>query len=212
MLAFFKGMGEYIGGTIVGRVIVIAVTAGTVATGGVVAYNQTVSQQAKAQPMIAATTVESDNMSDTSEVSDTSSAVSTALSSTVSSGTGSETTSSDVDETISKINAATDSAVSKIQVAADSAVSQVQAAQSSSLPIPELPVGGYAIINPSTGNPVSPSDPNYNAYKTELGGDAGTVDPNKSTAIAAARAKLAAEKATASAVSSSSAASAASSK
>jgi hypothetical protein len=43
----------------------------------------------------------------------------------------------------------------------------------------------YGVVNPETGAYVPTSDPNYEKYKAELGGDAGTVPDNKSTACIA---------------------------
>ena len=48
----------------------------------------------------------------------------------------------------------------------------------------------YGVINPETGAYVDTSDPNYEKYKAELGGDAGTVPDNKSTACQAALQKI----------------------
>lgn len=48
----------------------------------------------------------------------------------------------------------------------------------------------YVIINPDTGEWVDANDPNYEAYKKILGGDAGTVFPENSTAIKAALEKI----------------------
>ncbi|HEX3018553.1 MAG TPA: hypothetical protein VHP31_11975 [Caproicibacter sp.] len=48
----------------------------------------------------------------------------------------------------------------------------------------------FAVINPSTGALVYSSDSNYEKYKAELGGDAGTVPTNQSTACQAALKKI----------------------
>ena len=48
----------------------------------------------------------------------------------------------------------------------------------------------YGVVNPETGAYVPTSDPNYEKYKAELGGDAGTVPDNKSTACQAVIQKI----------------------
>ena len=48
----------------------------------------------------------------------------------------------------------------------------------------------YMVINPQTGTLIQTGDPNYEKFKSELGGDAGTVPPDKSNAVQAALAKI----------------------
>jgi hypothetical protein len=48
----------------------------------------------------------------------------------------------------------------------------------------------YGVINPETGGYVPTSDPNYEKYKAELGGDAGTKPTKESTACKAALEKI----------------------
>ena len=98
---------------------------------------------------------------------------------------------------------------SQVSTAETSQVQSTVAADSSTgaivLPAHGATIGYYAVINPDTGDFVMTTDTNYTTCKAELGGDAGTVDPNKSTTIAAARVKIAAAKAAAKAALSSSA-------
>jgi len=172
MLAFLKGIGGYIGGTIAGKVIVVAVAAATVATGGaVVVHSQATQTQSK--PIMTAV-MESESMS--------SSDVNSVIDSTVA---------TDPSSAVSEINQAASEGVSQVQQAASKAVSQVQSTQ----PVISATEMLFAVINPDTGEMVWPDMTNYTAYKAALGGDAGTVDPAKSTAIAAARVKIAAAKA-----------------
>lgn len=48
------------------------------------------------------------------------------------------------------------------------------------------PAPKYDIMDPKTGELISPNDPRYEALKSQLGGDAGTVPYDKSTANQAA--------------------------
>lgn len=54
---------------------------------------------------------------------------------------------------------------------------------------------GYAVINPETGIVVYSNDPNYEKYKAELGGDAGTKPTKDSTACQAALERIKAKNA-----------------
>ena len=170
MLAFLKGAGEYIAGTIAGKIIVIAVAGGVAATGtGVAIHNQIEKQNSLQIKTLAVSTasVREDNIMSLSE----------------SAPSSNDTSSVD----LAAISKATSEGVSKIQGEASKAVSQIQAVTSSSVVITDY---GYAIINPTTGKMVWPGDADYDKYKSELGGDAGTVDPNKSTAVQDALKKL----------------------
>ena len=93
------------------------------------------------------------------------------------------------------------SAVSQTSSAETSQVQSTVAVDSSTGAI-ILPSSGatevyYAVINPDTGDFVFTDNPNYTKFKTELGGDAGTVTPNDSAVIRAVWAKIAAAKAAA---------------
>lgn len=48
----------------------------------------------------------------------------------------------------------------------------------------------YAVVNPDTGEYVNASNKDYEKYKAELGGDAGTVNPDQSETIKALREKM----------------------
>jgi hypothetical protein len=98
----------------------------------------------------------------------------------------------DHESAVSEINQVASDGVSKVNEAADSAVSKVKAAIPSQGATKDY---GYAVIDPSTGKYVWPGDSNYDTYKAALGGDAGTVEPAKSSTIQAALAKIAAAKA-----------------
>jgi hypothetical protein len=193
MLAFLKGAGEYIAGSVVGKVIVVAAVGTTVATGGVLVHNQ-VTQAKPLAAVVSTVSQGSDSIMDSSDTS-TQAATSPDASSTP--------VSPPVDSGVSAINKVTSEGVSKVQAAADSAVSQIQAAQSSSVASLKPQVAYYTIIDPSTGKYVSPGDSNYDKCKSELGGDAGTVPFDQSTAIQAALAKLKAASSSAAASSSS---------
>jgi len=165
MFAFLKGIGGYIGGTVVGKVIVVAVAAGTIATGGIVAANQ---------PHMSANVVESESMS----ISD------------VSTIPSSSTATIDSSSAVSTVSQTSSAETSQAQlVAVDSSTGAIV------LPAHGATEGYYAVINPDTGDPVPTTDTNYVTCRAALGGDAGTVDPAKSTAVAAAMAKIAVAKA-----------------
>jgi hypothetical protein len=88
-----------------------------------------------------------------------------------------------VSDSVTTINDATSKSLEKIDEATSNAVSQVKQAASSKVPITDpkyLPK--FDVVDPNTGKWVTPNDSNYDAVKSQLGGDAGTVNPNKSTA------------------------------
>jgi gas vesicle protein len=98
-----------------------------------------------------------------------------------------------VSDSLSAIQKATDEGVNRINSATSQAVSQVQQAvsgSSSQTGLKKQTPPKYQIINPITGETVQPSDPNYETYKTKLGGDAGTVPIDKSEACHQAKAKI----------------------
>jgi hypothetical protein len=94
---------------------------------------------------------------------------------------------STVAEGVEEIQKATDDGVSQIHEETDKAISKIQETvpqKSSSVVSHEA--AKYAIIDPDTGELVFPSYSQYEKIKAQLGGDAGTVNPDKSTACQAA--------------------------
>lgn len=96
---------------------------------------------------------------------------------------------STVADGIGEIQQETDKAVSRIQKAADDGVSAVKQAQSQTNSKANSGVK-YAVINPENGSLVYSNDPNYEKYKAELGGDAGTTTTKNSTACQVAIKKI----------------------
>lgn len=144
-------------------------------------YNQPVQQDTSIQAI----------SSDTTSIDDISSMVEslTTEEATQSTVNSTETPSSAIQEVtntdteVDRVKQAADAAVSQINEVKQKAVQEVQQAASSGTESlkkqePDL----CAVINPTTGELVSTQDPNYETYKLQLGGDAGTVPPSQSTA------------------------------
>lgn len=185
--------------TTTGKIVIMAVL-GTAAAGGTGAavYNASV-QPAQSQARAAAMTTEATNMAD-SDISSTVSMDSSASTTDVSSmaAVASDTSSAAKSTGNTAIDSAVSAGIQQINSATSKAVSEVQQAASSHSDSP-APGDGYIapkldsrypVINPNTGELVGFGDANYAQFKAELGGDAGTVMPDQSTAITAARAKL----------------------
>lgn len=90
-----------------------------------------------------------------------------------------------------EIQKATDNGVSQIKKATDDGVSEVKQVQEKQKVI--ISNVYYNVVNPKDGSIVGPDNPNYETYKAELGGDAGTVPTTKSTACQAAIKKIQAD-------------------
>lgn len=118
--------------------------------------------------------------------SQTSSIVSSTASSMVSSASSSAPESKGevktVDDGVSAIQKATDDGVSRIKSEAGNAVSEIESEANAKKPI--VTKSCYQVINPVTLETVYPSNSDYDIICQQLGGDAGTVPMEKSTACA----------------------------
>lgn len=92
---------------------------------------------------------------------------------------------------VNQIQQATDNGVSQIHDATSKAVSQIQADQKAKDALKtqkaarlkkEMESQQWDVIDPDSGEYIGPNDSRYESIKAKLGGDAGTVNPDKSTA------------------------------
>lgn len=113
---------------------------------------------------------------------------SNSVSSTVPSGSSVVSSKGDVSNVadgIDEINEATQKGVSAVNEAAKAAVSDVASAAKEAGTTSHFVKAtrlGYDVFDPDTGEWINPRESRYNAVKAELGGDAGIVPENQSTA------------------------------
>ena len=139
--------------------------------------------------------------SETSEESLAGSSASFAVSSAVSSSAPAPKNEgvSNVDDGVEAIQKATNDGVSQIKQATNDGVSAIQSKQQEDEALraekierrkQQEAAARWPVIDPKTGYDVSPNNPKYEQIRAELGGDAGLVNPDKSTACQAALQKL----------------------
>lgn len=185
-------------GKIISLIVGLAVV-GTGTAAAAVVSNQNI-QQAAVSSETSGGSIVSSSVSST-----VSSAVSSAASSAVSSAVSSSAPASksegvsDVDDGVEAIQKATNDGVSQIKQATNDGVSAIQSKQQEDEALREEKIelrkqqeaaARWPIIDPKTGYDVSPNNPKYESIRAELGGDAGLVNPDKSTACQAALQKL----------------------
>lgn len=101
-----------------------------------------------------------------------------------------------MEDAIGEIQQATNEGIEKINKATQEGLNAINNAKNddnvngTDSNIKNSPPIKYAVINPETGKLVYPDEPNYEKYKEELGGDAGTTTTDKSTACQAALKKI----------------------
>lgn len=189
--------------TVAGKVVAVAVAGGITAAGASVAVHNSqiaASSQAATSSATALAAVQeaSSIESTTLSSSENSSAPVSSETSSATSTTGNAEIDSAVSAGVQKINSAADAAVSRVQGVATSSSSEVVTPPSEKPEIPKHPETKYPVIDPSTGKWVGDGEANYETFKSELGGDAGTVPVQDSKAIQAALKALAEKQATAS--------------
>ena len=185
-----------------GKIISLIVGLAVVGTGTAAAA--VVGSQNIQQDTVSSETPEESIVS-SSASSAVSSAVSPAASSAVSSAVSSSAPApknegvSNVDDGVEAIQKATNDGVSQIKQATNDGVSAIQSKQQEDEALRaekaarlqrEKEEERWPVIDPKTGYDVSPNNPKYEQIRAELGGDAGLVNPDKSTACQAALQKL----------------------
>ena len=185
-----------------GKIISLIVGLAVVGTGTAAAA--VVSSQNIQQATVSSETSE-ESIAGSSASSTVGSAVSSAASSAVSSAVSSSAPApknegvSNVDDGVEAIQKATNDGVSQIKQATNDGVSAIQSKQQEDEALRaekaarlqrEKEEERWPVIDPKTGYDVSPNNPKYEQIRAELGGDAGLVNPDKSTACQAALQKL----------------------
>lgn len=181
-------------GKIISLIVGLAVV-GTGTAAAAVVSNQNIQQAAVSSETSGGSIVSS------SVSSAASSAVSSAASSAVSSSAPASKSEgvSNVDDGVEAIQKATNDGVSQIKQATNDGVSAIQSKQQEDAALREEKIerrkqqeaaARWPIIDPKTGNYIGTNNAKYESIRAELGGDAGLVSPDKSTACQAALQKL----------------------